>query len=68
MYSGLETKIKTQGETIVELEDRIKSCTEEIKKVRDIHVCVIIFKHTVHLYCYGIYNSTLYLYVIRVLM
>lgn len=34
VFSGMETKIRTQHETIVELEDKIKSCTEEIIKVR----------------------------------
>ena len=34
VFSGMETKIRSQHETIVELEDKIKSCTEEIIKVR----------------------------------
>lgn len=29
----METKIKFQAEVISELEDKIKSCSEEIKKV-----------------------------------
>ena len=35
-YSGMETKIKYQTELITELEDKIKSYCDEIKKVRKI--------------------------------
>jgi hypothetical protein len=36
--SGMELKIKSQMELITELEDKIKCCDEEIKKVKSIMI------------------------------
>ena len=63
LYRGMENKIRSQHEMIVELEDKIKCCTAEIKKVSIMTVHVYTCTCVVPLCMYTYTSSYVLLYV-----